>query len=159
MILDRPPKDWKRPATLTKTKLQVLLNQDGKCKATGERLGDVANTHFDHRPALWERKFDTATRDTVPPANDPAFIEAITRAAHDQRTHGPGGEKRITTRGSDSGNRAKDRAVIANQTAHTAVMAAKATGEPPPAPKKRKAKIPGGRPLPKGRRFQSRAPA
>ena len=124
MILSNPPKDWKRPTMTVRVRVQVVINQAGRCKATGEGLGLAEDVHFDHRPALWERQFDTATNDTIPPANDPAHIEAITKAAHDVRTHGPGGEMRITTRGSDSGNRAKDRAVQKNTAAHAAVMAA-----------------------------------
>lgn len=106
-ILDRPPQDWTRPAIPVRVRLQVVLNQDGKCKATGARLGHVDNVRFDHRPALWERQFDTIKGDTVPPANDPAFIEALTKAAHDARTFGPGGEKRITSAGSDLHRKAK----------------------------------------------------
>ena len=85
-ILPAPPPDWKRPAIPARVKLQVLLNQDGRCKATGERLGLIDNVEFDHRPALWERRFDTETGDTIPPANDPAGIEAIAKAPHKHRT-------------------------------------------------------------------------
>ncbi|HWV44072.1 hypothetical protein [Pseudorhodoplanes sp.] len=108
-ILDRPHPDWKRPAIPTRVKLDVVIRQEGKCKATGEKLGTLSNTQFDHRPALWERKFDTEAWDTIPPANDPNYIEAVTIEAHDKRTNGPGGEKRITTAGSDAHRRKKDR--------------------------------------------------
>lgn len=106
MILAAPPKDWKRPAISNAVKLRVLLNQDGRCKETGVKLakGDI---HFDHRPELWERQFDTEAWDTIPPANDHAHIEAITIKSHDIRTNGPGGEKRITTAGSGANRRAK----------------------------------------------------
>lgn len=85
-ILPAPPPDWKRPAIPARVKLQVLLNQDGRCKATGERLGLIDNVEFDHRPALWERRFDTETGDTIPPANDAASIEAIAIDPHKHRT-------------------------------------------------------------------------
>lgn len=106
MILDRPPKDWKRPGIPKRVKAKVMLAQGGRCKATGEKL-ERRNTHFDHRPELWERKFDTEAWDTIPPANSPDDIEAITVAAHDIRTNGPGGEKRVTSAGSGAHRRAK----------------------------------------------------
>lgn len=158
MILPGPPKDWKRPTMTVRVKVQVVINQAGRCKATGEGLGLAEHVQFDHRPALWERQFDTTTNDTIPPSNDAGHIEAITTAAHDKRTHGPGGEMRITTRGSDSGNRAKDRAVAMNTAVHVAVMAAKAAGTAPAVSNKPKQKI-AGRPLQGGRKFPSRKPA
>jgi hypothetical protein len=103
MILDRPPKNWKRPPIPTRVKIDVIIRQEGKCKQTGDKLGTLKNTQFDHRPALFERQFDTVTNDTIPPANDPAFIEACTVAGHKVRTHGTG----ATTVGSDSHRRAK----------------------------------------------------
>ncbi len=103
MILDCPPKNWKRPAMSTLVKLDVVIRQEGRCRQSGDKLGTLKNTQFDHRPALWERKFDTVKGDTVPPANDPAFIEACTIAGHKVRTHGNG----ATTVGSDSHRRAK----------------------------------------------------
>jgi hypothetical protein len=107
MIIDRPPPGWKRPGIPVSVKCDVLIRQGGK-SATGAPLESYTETHFDHRPALWERLFDDETGDTIPPANDPKHIEAITRDEHDKRTHGPGGEKRITTAGSDSGRRSKE---------------------------------------------------
>lgn len=155
-ILSRPPAGWKRPPIPNKVKLQVIINQEGRSTICKQKLGSIEEVHFDHRPALWERQFDTEALDgkgdTIPPANDPAYIEAITVAQHDVRTHGPGGETRITTRGSDSGNRAKDRAVIMKQANHVAAMAAK--GRPKQA--KPKQKIP-SRPFPQGRKFPSRS--
>jgi len=115
MIHDRPPKGWKRPSMPARVKLDVVIRQEGKCKQTNERLGTLDNTRFDHRPALWERHFDDMAQDTIPPANDPSYIDAVTIAGHDIRTHGPGGEKRITTLGSDSHRRAKEGRVTAAQ--------------------------------------------
>lgn len=135
-ILDCPPKDWKRPAIPTRVKIEVIIRQEGKCAQSKEKLGTLENTNFDHRPALWERKFDSAAFDTIPPANDPAFIEACTIAGHKVRTHGNG----ATTAGSDSHRRAKIKRMTE------------------PKSEKPKRKIP-GRPMPSGRKFQSRAPA
>lgn len=131
-ILDRAPPEWKRPSLPTNVKLQVLLNQDGRCKATGARLGTVENTQFDHRPTLWDRKFDTVAWDTIPPANDPEFIDAIARKAHDVRTNGRGGEKRISSYGSDAHARAKVRHLEDQQAETRRRLLAKERGEPKP---------------------------
>jgi hypothetical protein len=134
MILPRPPKDWKRPAIPTLVKLDVVIRQEGRCKQTGDKLGTLKNTQFDHRPALWERKFDTVSNDTIPPANDPSLIEACTVAGHKVRTHGTGS----TSVGSDSHRRAKIKRFTEPKT------------------DKPKRKIP-RRPFPTGRKLSSRA--
>jgi len=157
-ILDRPPPEWKRPAIPCRIRLQVLINQAGRSKIRNERLGTVENTHFDHRPALEQRKFDTAAWDTIPPANDPEYIEAITVKQHDVRTNGPGGSRRITTAGSDAHIRARTRRIIESQAEHQTAMAAKASGEPPSEPGNKR-KIRSRSTFPTGRRFQSRKSA
>lgn len=98
-ILPRPPKEWKRPSIPVKVKMQVLINQQGKCAETGEKLGSISNVEFDHRPALYERKFDTEAWDTVPPANDLAYLEAVLKPEHQKRTS------------RDAGRRAKEKRV------------------------------------------------
>lgn len=102
-ILDRPPPDWKRPS----------MTLAAKVGAWERRAGGKVN--YDHRPPVSERPFDTETNDTIPPANDPDAIEPILEDEHDKRTNGPGGEKRITTAGSDANNRAKRRALTKAQ--------------------------------------------
>lgn len=96
-ILPTPPVNWKRPAMPVQVKLQVCINQNGRDKETGEHLGDVSGVQFDHRPALWERKFDTEARggkgDTIPPANDPSAIDAIKVDTHKRRTKRDAGRK------------------------------------------------------------------
>jgi hypothetical protein len=84
--------------------------------------------NWDHRPPVESRQFDTVTRDTIPPFFDPAHLEAITDEEHDKRTHGPGGEKRITTAGSDAGNRRKVRHLIADQEEFVRKLLAKRPG-------------------------------
>lgn len=107
MILDRPPADWKRPGTPPlHVQVKVLLRQLG---LEGKKV------EWDHRPPVSERQFDTVTRDTIPPSQDPAHIEAIDEDEHDRRTNGPGGEKRITTLGSDTHNRKRTRDLTAEQ--------------------------------------------
>lgn len=85
-LLAAPPAGWKRPTLKNQTKLQVILNQEGKCKASGERLTDITHVRFDHRPACWQRQWDPVTNDTVPSFHDAEFIDAIADARHDERT-------------------------------------------------------------------------
>ncbi len=85
-LLPAPPAGWKRPALKQQTKLQVILNQEGKCKATGVKLTDIKSVRFDHRPAVWQRQYDPVTNDTVPSVNDSETIDAILEAEHTIRT-------------------------------------------------------------------------
>jgi hypothetical protein len=64
---------------------------------------------FHHMPGLRERTFDTKKHDTIPSANDQEYIFALTKAAHNVEEYGRGGEKRITSAGSASHRRAKER--------------------------------------------------
>lgn len=104
-ILPKPPLYWKRPHMPNGVKAAVFHRQQGFCADTGAKLG-VAGEKFeyDHRPGLWERKFDPEAReglgDTIPPANDPDFIQAIVLKSHKARsaldTARRSKEKRIT---------------------------------------------------------------
>ena len=126
-ILDVPPKEWKRPAIPLLVKLEVLLRQ---AAARGIVFTGIAafqdqvafyerdlfgeqRRQYDHRPPLSERRFNTMTLDTIPPANDPEHIEAVSTEEHDRRTNGRGGERRVTSYGSDSHSRAKTRRLSA----------------------------------------------
>lgn len=91
-ILSRPPESWKRPAMPKGVKAAVFVRQGGKCAESGVKLGSIGGVPFeyDHRPGLWERKFDTEARngkgDTIPASNDPEFIQAIAVTAHKARS-------------------------------------------------------------------------
>lgn len=63
----------------------------------------VDRLEFDHRPALWEREWDEEAQDTIPPANDPNFIDLVDGEEHDRRTFGT----KATSYGSDAHERAK----------------------------------------------------
>lgn len=95
-----------------RSKIKLLL-PGIKCPVTGDVIGEWSNVRFDHRPAIWERRYDTEANDTIPPSNSVTDIEALSRRGHDIRTHGhPGerrgnGKRRGTTVGSDSHRRAK----------------------------------------------------
>lgn len=108
----------KRKPIPTLVKLLAVLRVDGRCKQCGERLGDLSGLNFDHRPAVINRDVSADGTDYVPAQLDPDFIEPLHINCHKVRTFGPGGEKRITTAGSDIGTRDKvDR--LAEQHAET----------------------------------------
>lgn len=73
-----------------------------KCEAALRALGlTIREVNFDHEPALALREWDERAQDTIPPANDPDFIRILLVADHKAKTFGRGGEKRVTTLGSD----------------------------------------------------------
>lgn len=73
--------------------LQGIVGPDGQVLHKGDG-------HWDHDPALELRQFDG--KKYTPDANDPNFIRYMAKPGHDKKTHGPGGEKRITTKGGDN---------------------------------------------------------
>lgn len=81
------------------TKVACVLNQNGRCSC-GLKLGPN-DTQFDHKPALTYRDYDTEAGDFIPPQNDAAYIVAKHPGCHKVASIGPGGERRIHTRGSD----------------------------------------------------------
>lgn len=140
-LLPAPPPGWKRPALKMQTKLQVILNQQSKCKATGVRLTDVRLIQFDHRPAVWQRRFDPVMNDTVPSVNDPETIDAILEAEHSTRTFTDNG-----TGMGDVTHKAHSDRISEGEAAHRINMALKEPGRKRP----RKNTI-------RGRGFESRA--
>ena len=88
-----PPVGY-RPAIPTKVKLDVVIRQDGRCKSCGERLGVLKDSQFDHVPAIQLRSWDAETKDTIPPANDPEYIQGKHVACHLAKTTGRRGESR-----------------------------------------------------------------
>jgi hypothetical protein len=124
---------------------------------------DCRQLEFDHDPALMNRDYDLAANDFLPGQNDPNHIVARIGADHDEKTFGrkADAEKTVTTRGSDVGEAAHQRAVVDSEKLHQAALASKngdfksaaailATARP--RARKPKRKIP-SRPFPKGRKF------
>jgi len=65
-------------------------------------LGYTINEiEWHHEPPLALRRWDARRKDYDPPSNDPDSIRILTKGQHKTQTHGPGGEKRITTAGGD----------------------------------------------------------
>ena len=99
----------KRKAIPLHVKGIVLGRQGYDCAQCRAPLG-TSPIQYDHRPPLWTRPYNT--KDYVPGQLDPDYIEALHVACHDKRTNGPGGEKRITSAGSDAGTRAKVKRIL-----------------------------------------------
>lgn len=102
-----------------------------KLIAALKRMGlTIKQVQFDHNPALALRPINPVTGDTIPPANDPDYIELLLITEHEEKTFGRGGEKRITTAGSDIGNIAKMKRVAKQQEEFRKRVLAKEQGEP-----------------------------
>lgn len=90
-----PPTGWRPRSPTTSEKLDIVIRQEGRCAVTGNRLGTLKETRFDHRPPIHERPWDEAKQDTIPPGaavtwTNPAtgvveqLIFAIDRRTHEQ---------------------------------------------------------------------------
>lgn len=101
----KPPKAKKpkltRPHMPDSVKLEAALLQGIACSCCGE-LAFKGQGEWHHDPALELRAYNPATKKYTPEANDPKFIRYLLKDHHAKQTHGPGGEKRITTKGSDN---------------------------------------------------------
>ncbi len=76
------------------------------CADLMRKLGMVAVDaevafELDHDPALVLRPVDPATGHHIPHQHDPRGLVWMTKEAHDRKTNGRGGERRVTTLGSD----------------------------------------------------------
>lgn len=104
-----------------------------KLIAALRRMGlQITEVQFDHNPALELRPVNPNTGDTIPPANDPDHIDMLLLVEHKEKTFGRGGEKRITTAGSDIGNIRKMQRLSDEQEEFRRRMLAKSTGEEEP---------------------------
>lgn len=128
----------RRKAIPDGVKLKVVVRQVGRCKDCNGKLAELECVEFDHRPAIINREVNEAWTDYVPAQLDPEYIFARCGDCHDKRTNGPGGEKRITTAGSDKHIRDKTKALQEQQAEFRRSLLAKDRGEEPPKPKKPK---------------------
>ena len=119
----QPPKGFRKRFSKA-TVDAVLTRQAGLCEHCGWPLNPFTfieprtpvRSHLDHRPALTARGWDGA--DSIPPANDPAFIEALHPVCHMKRTK------------VDIGVRAKTIRRQRKADIHEATMAEKRPGKP-----------------------------
>ncbi len=86
------PTKGRRKSISARSKLIVTLRELGLT---------VTEIQFDHDPALSARKWNERKGDFEPPQDDPRFIKLLMVDRHKVKTFGPGGTKRIHTRGSD----------------------------------------------------------
>lgn len=63
-------------------KIQVVINQRGLAPDGRPLDALIAGVHFDHRPPLHERDYDSDRDDTIPAANDVAHIVALPADHH-----------------------------------------------------------------------------
>ena len=89
---------------------------------------------LDHDPALVLRPVDPATGQHIPHQHDPKCLIWRTREAHDRKTNGPGGERRVTTAGSDKHTAAKLDRLTEQQAELRARMLAPRQRDPEPSP-------------------------
>jgi hypothetical protein len=108
-----------RKAIPCAVKLQVLLNFFCDAVIFGGNIPswEATELQFDHRPPLCDRDYDTVDGDFIPRQNDPRCIVVESIATHLEKTTGrkAGATRTVTTRGSDIGNRARDRGLRASQ--------------------------------------------
>lgn len=84
--------------------------------------------HREHDPALELRDYDPVTRKYTPDANDYRYITLMRSDCHAKKTHGPGGERRVTTKGSDNHTAKRLNKLSEKHARHIAAMAEKLTG-------------------------------
>ncbi|MFC5423225.1 HNH endonuclease signature motif containing protein [Bosea eneae] len=122
----------------TVDKLKVVVAQ-ATCPLCRGKLGDLADLDFDHEHAL-----------ALGGADEIENLRAVHRDCHAVKTRGAG----ATTAGSDIGKIAKMRRNAKKEAAFRAQLLAKATGSEPPAPTRRKSRIP-SRPFPNRKRSKA----
>jgi hypothetical protein len=99
-LVEGPPKGFRKTIP-TLVKLDVVIRQEGKCKACGEKLGTLKDTQFDHVPAIQLRAWDEEAGDTSPPSNCPEHIEAKHNDCHLAKTTGRKGSSKLSVAGGD----------------------------------------------------------
>lgn len=92
-------KPKRRKAISKKLRALVALQQGGLCSCGCEEKLQLG-FHIDHDPALELRAWDEAVQDTIPPANDPAYLFGMVPDHHRKKTNHPRGPH--TTVGSDT---------------------------------------------------------
>lgn len=71
--LPAPPKGFRKHMGL-KVKLQALLIHGAVYDCDGIQITDLNLIEWDHCPPLMQREYNAFNGDTIPPANDPAYI-------------------------------------------------------------------------------------
>lgn len=160
-MTDRPAEPRRAVPMKLQRDLALQLVADLMRKLGMVPVDVLVEFELDHTPALCLRQVDPTTGEHIPHQHDPSCLIWRTKEAHAVKTHGPGGEKRITTAGSDGHSRRKaDRLAEADAEHRLAVAkAAEVMGEPDPATRASTRPLAGGRPLEGGRPLPGAAPA
>jgi len=118
-----------------------------RCPDCGEKLGALDNIHRDHTPPLQMRAWDAEAGDTIPAANDPAYITLRHTDCHKDKTSG--GTTKAKAQG-DVTEIYRTRRLARQQEDFRARLLARGSEEPEeePPPKKRKSTF-ATRPFPK----------
>lgn len=123
----------KRPPMPKAVKWAAFGLAKGKCACGCNQplppFGTPWGIIYDHRPPLMNRTWNARKRDYAPPANDPKFIRPLLPKCDKAVTFGPGGEKRITTRGGDIGEKAHERDMGKKHVEFLTVMTKKKPGK------------------------------
>lgn len=77
------PKGFRKYMGL-EVKLQALLLHGPVIASDGSRITELDKIQWDHCPPIMQREYSASLKDTIPAANDPAYI--IPRAAPDHHT-------------------------------------------------------------------------
>jgi hypothetical protein len=120
------PKEKGPRKTITdRVMLEALLEQaDVRCPGCSQAIHSLNNTVREHTWAL-ENRPKNADGTVTPDANDTRYIRLWHAGCDKQKTHGPGGTKRITTKGSDNHTREHRENLSASEAKFREKMAAK----------------------------------
>ncbi|NIA72292.1 hypothetical protein HBA54_27240 [Pelagibius litoralis] len=102
-MTEEQPRPKRRKSIPLGVKLAVALDEVRRLRG----LPEGTKFHFDHRPTLAQREWDSHAVDTIPPANDPSAIQLLTEVEHHRITHGT----KATTKGSDAHGRKQIRSL------------------------------------------------
>lgn len=98
----------RRKSIPTRVKREVDRRQNGLCNCgCGQAIVSIKVT-YDHWPSLELRPWNDEETDTVPPANDPAYIQALCEQSNKLKTFG----SKATTAGSDIHRIAKIKRIL-----------------------------------------------
>lgn len=81
-----PPKGFRKHIGL-EVKLRALLLHGPVFGPDNERITELEAIQWDHCPPIMQREYDTSLGDTLPPANDPAYIIPKAVPDHHKKTN------------------------------------------------------------------------
>lgn len=160
-MTDRPAEPRRAVPMRVQRDLALQLAADLMRKLGMVPVDVAVEFELDHTPALCLREINPTTGEHIPHQHDPSYLIWRTKEAHAVKTHGPGGEKRITTAGSDRHARRKADRLAEADAEHrlTIAKASEAVAEPEPVTRPPARPLGGGRPLERGKPLPGASPA